>query len=225
MLTGTCINELIADAGSDRSVDEFITVTLDGTGTSTAVGVITSYAWAKLGGPAVDLSDTAVAAPSFEAPETGAAGAVLEFQLTVANDTGMVSTDEVIVNVLPIITDPEVPPPAMIEMTDGDTDPVEIEATTGAQDVVLMRFEINLDYAVELSSLSLQATGDGDVTTDVSSVSLYADVNENGVVDADDILIGEGQYAAGGVLELVIDPAYTIESGRRSFIVAYDFNP
>ncbi|MFT7578900.1 MAG: hypothetical protein ACI9MR_000562, partial [Myxococcota bacterium] len=74
-------------AGSDQTVDEQVTVNLDGaTGTSDPDGLALTYAWVQVGTPAVTLSDASSATPSFDAPamaDGGSQTVTLVFELTV----------------------------------------------------------------------------------------------------------------------------------------------
>jgi hypothetical protein len=89
----------VADAGPDQSVDEGVTVTLDGSNSSDPDDGISSYLWQQTGGPPVTLSSTTVVQPTFIAPTMGVSGASLTFQLTVTDSAGLQSTDTSIVNV------------------------------------------------------------------------------------------------------------------------------
>ena len=83
-----------ADAGPNQSVNEFDTVTLDASG---SVGVGLSYQWTQTAGtPSVDLLPNAqTIKPSFAAPDVGATGEILTFELTVTDDNGTDSIDTV----------------------------------------------------------------------------------------------------------------------------------
>lgn len=84
----------VASAGPAQTVASGATVTLAGSATGTAP---LQFAWTQTGGPAVTLSDPALAAPSFVAPQV-AATTDLVFQLTVSNAIGS-STASVTVTV------------------------------------------------------------------------------------------------------------------------------
>ncbi len=89
-------NAPVADAGEDQQVEPGTLVTLDGTGSSDADGVIIGYLWEQLSGPSVTLSDYEEAVVTFTAP---AEVCVLEFKLTVIDNNASQATDEVVVNV------------------------------------------------------------------------------------------------------------------------------
>jgi hypothetical protein len=104
--TDTCIVNVtdvnlppIANAGPDQTVNEGVTVTLNGSGSSDPDNGIGSYLWTQTGGTAVTLSGTTVVQPTFKAPNVGPAGTSLTFRLTVTDNGGLQATDTCIVSV------------------------------------------------------------------------------------------------------------------------------
>lgn len=89
----------LADAGDDQTVPENTLVTLNGDDSADTDGDALTYAWLQTSGPDVTLVEASTAKPSFTTPATGSEGAVLSFQLTVADSYGGVASDEVVVNV------------------------------------------------------------------------------------------------------------------------------
>jgi hypothetical protein len=88
-----------ADAGPAQTVNEGDTVVLDGS-KSKLPGGIDTYQWQQTGGtPTVTLIDADTAKPSFTAPDVGAGGTTLTFQLTVSNSSGKSDTDATTVTV------------------------------------------------------------------------------------------------------------------------------
>lgn len=88
-----------ADAGSDQTVDEGATVTLDGSNSSDPDDGIASYQWTQTGGTSVTLSDATASQPTFTTPDVGPEGESLTFELTVTDKGGLLSTDSCVVNV------------------------------------------------------------------------------------------------------------------------------
>jgi hypothetical protein len=88
-----------ADAGLDQTVNEGVTVTLNGSNSSDPDGSIASYLWTQTGGSPVTLSNTSVAQPSFVAPSVGTGGDSLVFQLTVTDNGGLKATATTTVNI------------------------------------------------------------------------------------------------------------------------------
>ena len=89
----------VADAGPDQTVDEGVTVTLDGSNSSDQDNGIASYLWEQTGGIPVALCDPTAAQPSFTSPDVGPDGASLIFRLTVTDNGGLQASDTCIVNV------------------------------------------------------------------------------------------------------------------------------
>ena len=94
-----------ADAGPGQSVEEFGTVSLDGSGSTDPKignGNNLSYKWVQTVGTPVLLSDDTAVQPTFDAPDVGANGETLTFKLTVTDEDNLESTDTVSINVIPI---------------------------------------------------------------------------------------------------------------------------
>jgi fibronectin type 3 domain-containing protein len=102
----TCIVNVVwvnqppaANAGPDRNVNQGVTVTLDGTGSTDPDGGILAYSWLQTGGtPAVTLDNPNSAQPRFQA-NTGGASTSLVFRLTVTDPEGLSASDQCSVGV------------------------------------------------------------------------------------------------------------------------------
>ena len=81
-LGGGATTVVVADAGVDQTVTAGTTVTLEG-GALSQDGAPVTYAWSQIAGPAVSLSSTSVAQPTFTAP---AAGSAVTFRLVASTD-------------------------------------------------------------------------------------------------------------------------------------------
>lgn len=85
----------IADAGYlQTNVEPYVTVMLDGTASHDPDDNPLTYAWSQTAGPAVTLSSTTSATPTFTAPAT-TGGTTLTFQLIVNDGTVNSSADTV----------------------------------------------------------------------------------------------------------------------------------
>ena len=89
----------VANAGSDQTIDEGTPAALDGTASSDPDGDALTFAWTQLSGPQVTLSDPGRARPGFTAPEVGAGGAALVFQLIVGDGSASSHPDTLTITV------------------------------------------------------------------------------------------------------------------------------
>jgi len=89
----------LTDAGSDQTADEGEIVLLDGSNSVDPDDRIAAYQWIQTAGPKVSLSDTTTVQATFTAPDVGAGGELLAFQLTVTDNAGIQAWDTCIVNV------------------------------------------------------------------------------------------------------------------------------
>ncbi|MET0355953.1 MAG: hypothetical protein ABW044_04190, partial [Cellvibrio sp.] len=88
-----------ANAGPDTSADSSTTVTLKGAGTD-ADGTIAGYSWVQQSGETVQISGNSTTEASFVAPEVSSE-TNLEFTLTVTDNEGAKSTDNLVVLITP----------------------------------------------------------------------------------------------------------------------------
>jgi hypothetical protein len=89
-----------ANAGTDQSVMEGATVTLNGSSSGDPDGFALNYEWVQTSGSSVALSNPLAAQPTFAAPDVGPDGETLTFQLTVTDSGGLQARDTCIVNVV-----------------------------------------------------------------------------------------------------------------------------
>ncbi len=111
--TDTCIVNVsrenlppTANAGPDQTVDEGVTVVLDGSNSSDPDDGIASYLWEQSSGIPVTLSDPTAVQPTFASPDVGTSGASLTFRLTVSDYGGLQSADSCVVNITWVNTPP-----------------------------------------------------------------------------------------------------------------------
>jgi hypothetical protein len=88
-----------ANAGTNQTVPEGNTVTLNGINSTDPDDGIASYHWEQIAGPPVTLTPTAPSQAIFTAPNVGQSGTSLTFQLTVTDNGGLKSSATTIVNV------------------------------------------------------------------------------------------------------------------------------
>jgi hypothetical protein len=89
----------VADAGLDQTVQEGSPVQLDGTASYDSDIELLTYQWTQTTGPAVTLSGSNTALPTFTAPTVGPAGETLVFNLTVTDPHNLTGPDSVSVHV------------------------------------------------------------------------------------------------------------------------------
>ncbi len=96
-----------ADAGSDQTVNEGTTVTLDGTGSDDPDGANfgLTYLWTQTAGPDVTLSNATVAQPTFivpDIPPSASAPTSFTFSLRVSDPNSNTATDTVHIFIRPL---------------------------------------------------------------------------------------------------------------------------
>lgn len=126
----------IANAGTDQTVNENTTVTLNGTGSSDPDGSIASYQWTQTAGPVVTLTNADTATATFTAPAV-TADTNLMFSLVVTDNQGATASASVTITVKVVDTVPPVvtPPPDLSVEATAILTPVDL-GTASAYDAV-----------------------------------------------------------------------------------------
>jgi hypothetical protein len=88
-----------ADAGTDQNVTEGVSVILNGSNSYDPDDGIVSYHWRQIDGPTVDIAGADSIQASITAPDVGADGTFLQFELQVNDSEGVSAVDQVFVNV------------------------------------------------------------------------------------------------------------------------------
>ena len=86
----------VADAGSNQTVAHSTRVVMDGSESADGDGDGITYEWTQVGGEEVSLSNTAVASPTFTAPQRAQH---LRFRLTVSDGMNAAEPSEVVITV------------------------------------------------------------------------------------------------------------------------------
>ncbi len=87
-----------ANAGADQSVDEQTDVTLTGTA-SDSDGTVASTTWSQVSGTSVTINSATSITATFTAPSIAVGSEVLVFRLTVRDDKGASSSDDISVTI------------------------------------------------------------------------------------------------------------------------------
>lgn len=188
-------------------------VSLDGTGSSDPDGDSLSFAWSQTSGTQVALTGGSTSTPAFVAPDTDA-DLDLGFELTVS-DGNLTGTAQEIVTV----TGDPVGPQATVSNDELGAQ----DYNAGSGENIVLGFAINTDgTGTELRGLTLQAAGTADDTSNIGTVTLYHDVNGDGIAQAEEE-IAEGTYSQDdGELEFNFTNALILPAGASHFIVTYD---
>jgi hypothetical protein len=88
----------VAEAGPDQTVNQGVSVTLDGSGSTDSNGGLLAYSWLQTSGAPVTLDNPGSAQPRFVA-ETGGVSSSLAFRLTVTDPAGLSASDKCSVTV------------------------------------------------------------------------------------------------------------------------------
>ena len=133
-----------ADAGVDQAVTAGDTVNLDGSlSESGGDGTLSAYHWSQVSGPAVTLSSSSSAQPSFTAPAVPLGGATVVLQLTVTNSANETNSDQVSIKV----ANPNDPRTLLQLVRDSGGPPVTYTPADGAFNVDgTAPNEISLDF-------------------------------------------------------------------------------
>lgn len=108
LVKNTISMDIVANAGSDRIVNENIKVSLDGSNSNDPENQQLMYTWTQLSGEKVTLSSSTSIAPSFTSPVVkNGEIKVLTFELRVFDNFDRESIDTVVITVDPVNSPPE----------------------------------------------------------------------------------------------------------------------
>jgi hypothetical protein len=162
-----------AIAGNNLTVNEGSSVTLNGSASSDPDSDPLTYSWVQVSGPAVTLTGATTAFPQFVAPFVGAAGATLQFQLTVSDGFGGTGTATTAVIVNNINNPPNIDhaQPSVSTLWPPNHHMVQIS--------ILGVIDTEQNDTIQITSVTQDepTNGQGDGDTDVDAV-----INNNGTV-------------------------------------------
>lgn len=92
----------------------------------------------------------------------------------------------------------------------------------GQTSIVMQKLAMSTSFSTAtLNSITVNRTGTGN-DAGISSVRIYTDLNNNGIIDGSDAQIGSGTFSSGIVAISV--SAQTINTSGQSFLVVYDIS-
>jgi len=99
--------------------------------------------------------------------------------------------------------------------------PTDATRNKGQSNVLMLAFTLNPSQATQLQSITLQASGSGNDSLDLTAVKLIRDANANGQIDSGETPIASGTFSAdNGTLTLSTPLALSV--GNSQFLVIAD---
>ncbi|GEM82919.1 InlB B-repeat-containing protein [Meiothermus hypogaeus] len=101
--------------------------------------------------------------------------------------------------------------------------PTDATRNKGQSNVLMLAFTLNPSQATQLQSITLQASGSGNDSLDLTAVKLIRDANANGQIDSGETPIASGTFSAdNGTLSLALSAPLALSTGNSQFLVAAD---
>jgi len=185
----------VADAGPDQSVNEGVTVALNGSNSDDRDNGIKSFFWEQVGtSNPVTLSDPYAEQPTFVTPDVGPGGVALTFRLTVTDNSDATATDTCIVNVSWVNIAPVADAGADQTVDEGTTVTLDGNASSGVDDAIATYLWEQIDVTGTLAVLSDPTAADPqftlmDVGTDGESLTFQLTVTDQGGLQATDTCV------------------------------------
>ncbi len=101
--------------------------------------------------------------------------------------------------------------------------PTDATRNKGQSNVLMLAFTLNPSQATQLQSITLEASGSGNDSLDLTAVKLIRDDNANGQIDSGETPIASGTFSAdNGTLTLTPSTPLALSTGNSQFLVAAD---
>ncbi|GIW34849.1 hypothetical protein [Meiothermus sp.] len=101
--------------------------------------------------------------------------------------------------------------------------PTDATRNKGQSSVLMLAFTLNPSQATQLQNITLQASGSGNDSLDLTVVKLIRDANANGQIDSGETPIASGTFSAdNGTLTLTLSTPLALGTGDSQFLVAAD---
>ncbi len=113
--------------------------------------------------------------------------------------------------------------PASLAVIKPTNAPTDATRNKGQSNVLMLAFTLNPSQATQLQSITLQASGSGNDSLDLTAVKLIRDANANGQIDSGEAPIASGTFSAdNGTLTLTLSTPLALSPGSSQFLVAAD---
>lgn len=111
-----------------------------------------------------------------------------------------------------------------LSLTTGSNNPSTGTENPSAQDVEILQLKLTASGVENINILSITFSSDGshDSDSDISSVTLYQDVNNDGQLDGGDTQIGTGVYSGGTIIYSGLTESIT-KGTSENWLLVYDF--
>ncbi len=101
--------------------------------------------------------------------------------------------------------------------------PTDATRNKGQSNVLMLAFTLNPSQATQLQSITLQASGSGNDSLDLTAVKLIRDANANGQIDSGETPIATGTFSTdNGTLTLTLSTPLALSPGNSQFLVVAD---
>jgi hypothetical protein len=169
----------VAEAGTDKVIDEKAICRLDASGSLDTEDSILSYLWKQTAGSTVALSDARAMQPVLIGPEVGLDGELLTFELTVTDSGALSSTDICVVTVRDV------------KPVDGDGDGLTDDDELGVYGTDPAKADSDGDGLADAEELGVWGSewlmdGDGDGLMNL----VDPDSDNDGFSDGDEVISG-----------------------------------
>lgn len=103
--------------------------------------------------------------------------------------------------------------------------PTDATRNKGQNNVLMLAFTLNPSQATQLQSITLQASGSGNDSLDLTALKLIRDANANGQMDSSETPIATGTFSAdNGTLTLTLSTPLALSPGASQFLVVADIS-
>lgn len=179
---GTQNRSPVANAGTDRAVDERTLVTLNGIGTDPD-GSIVEYHWSQVSGTPVTLTDFTSSSASFQSPDVSTES-IVEFKLVVTDSGGRIAYDTISINVVPVNTKPSLSS-ALFEVEEDGLLQGQLSASDFESDP--LSFELVSDVGFGILSFSDDGSFSYSPTTDFNGHDSFIARVSDGALNSNDV--------------------------------------